>query len=62
MKSLLATLALTTALELPHFTGTLSGTLPGFHFAHGGFQSEGDLTLTVFDGSMRVSALSSARA
>ncbi len=54
-------LNLTTALALPHFTGTLSGRLPGFHFRNGGFSTEGDIQLTVFDGQMRVSAMSSER-
>jgi len=54
-------LALSTALDWPHFAGTLSGVLPGFVYRDGGFTTEGDLQLRVFDGSMRVSHLSSER-
>jgi hypothetical protein len=54
-------LNLTTALDLPHFSGSLSGRLPGFHFREGGFTAEGDIEFKVFDGQMRVSGFSSER-
>jgi hypothetical protein len=54
-------LNLTTAMAWPHFTGTLSGRLPGFHFRAGGFSTDGDIQLKLFDGQMRVAKLSGER-
>ncbi len=54
-------LNLATALDWPKFSGSLSGTLPGLVFKQGGFSSDGDLALSVFGGTMRVSELSSER-
>jgi hypothetical protein len=54
-------LNLATALDWPEFTGSLSGRLPGLVFRQGGFVADGDLELSLFDGSMRVSKLSSER-
>jgi hypothetical protein len=54
-------LNLTTALDWPHFSGELSGRLPGFHFREGGFTAEGDIEFKVFDGQMRVSGFNSER-
>lgn len=54
-------LNLTTALGWPHFSGTLSGRLPGFRFRDGGFTADGDIQLDVFAGKVRVSNFSSER-
>lgn len=52
---------LATALDWPGFAGSLSGHLPQFRLQDGGLQFDGDLDLKVFDGSMRISHLSSER-
>jgi len=54
-------LNLTTALDWPNFSGSLSGSLPGFRFQAGGFSADGDIQLSVFDGQMRISGLNSER-
>ncbi len=54
-------LNLTTALDWPKFSGSLSGSLPGFRFQAGGFSADGDIQLSVFDGQMRISSLNSER-
>ncbi len=54
-------LNLTTALNWPNFSGSLSGSLPGFRFQAGGFTADGDIQLSVFDGQMRISGLNSER-
>ncbi len=54
-------LNLATALDWPKFSGSLSGSLPGLVFKQGGFSSDGDLALSVFGGTMRVSGLGSER-
>ena len=54
-------LNLSTALDWPHFSGSLSGRLPGLVFRDGGFTAGGDLKLRVFDGNMEISQLSSER-
>lgn len=46
------------ALEVPEFSGTLSGTIPRAVFSNGRLSTDGEIILELFDGTMRISDLS----
>lgn len=49
--------ALCRALDLPEFGGSIGGSLPALSFQDGVLRSGGDLSLSAFDGSIRVADL-----
>jgi len=51
----------TRTLDLPRFTGSLSGTIPNVTFAGNRLLTEGEIYLELFDGSIRLSDLSMNR-
>lgn len=52
---------LSAALGWPAFSGTLSGDIPGVRYADSVIDLQGGLTLRLFDGSMRIDALTLER-
>ncbi|UCD36273.1 MAG: hypothetical protein JSU90_05440 [Nitrospiraceae bacterium] len=51
----------TSALEIPQFSGDLSGMIPSVAFAGNRLETEGEIHLSLFDGSMRIGGLSMDR-
>jgi len=49
---------ISTALAMPEFSGTLSGTIPRAIFGKGRLSTDGEIVLDLFDGRIRISELS----